>query len=805
MFKLWEGARIKLRSHITYGNILASLSLTSLLLITINIIAPAVDIKAEAQDLSDASNPFIMSLSADESTQIDFVPTPTQKVYTGSSSIEYSNTCPHGLAVAMSASSEETGLVKTGASQGTIPTIASGNTLSNNTWGYSVDGGSTYNQIPALSSPAVIADITSETAATQTLNLTYGVKVDNTILSGSYSNSILYTISAKPQCLVFDLKWDLNDGTGGTSFEDTKISYGDAINLQNYIPTKNGYDFAGWKSSATNEVFPADSEAVFVNPTNAGEVTLTAQWTPVTYLIAYTLNGGAVSGNPTSYTIESNAITLANPTRNGYNFTGWTGSNGTTKQTTVTIPKGSTGDKLYSANWTPINYTISYTMNGGSCSSYTNSYTIETNTFSLCIPTRNGYTFAGWTGSNGTTKQTSVSIAKGSTGNKSYTANWTPVNYSISYTLNSGSVSGNPTSYNIETNTITLKNPTRNGYTFAGWTGSNGTTKQTTVTIPKGSTGNKSYAANWTLVNYSISYTLNDGSVWGSQNPTSYTVESNAITLNNPTRSNYSFTGWSGTGLSGSTNQTVTIPKGSTGNRSYTANWQVVGILSISNMQDMTSALCSATESGTTAELTDIRNDHVYTVAKLRDGRCWMTEDLKIISEFRGRTISSSDSNLPSGVTFTLPYDNNSFNDGGYNTNAAYVMSSGSYENGAYYYSFYSATAGWGTSSVSSGSSPQDICPKGWRLPTSDEFGELVDKYPGSGSYKIYDLPGFDGYGGYVSNGHLNSSSIYGGNWWSSSVKNGSQAHNLSASRTGSAHVGYEDRGRGLNVRCIAK
>ena len=277
MFKLWEGARIKLRSHITYGNILASFSLTSLLLITINIIAPAVDIKAEAQDLSDTSNPFIMSLSADESTQIDIVPTPTQKVYTGSSSIEYSNTCPYGFTVAMSASSEETSLTNTGASQGTIPTIASGNTLSDNTWGYSVDGGSTYNQIPALSSPAIIADTTSEATVTQALALTYGVKVDNTILSGSYSNNVLYTISAKPQCLVFDLKWDLNGSTSGTSFEDTKISYGDAINLQNYIPTKNGYDFAGWKSSVTNEVFPADSEAVFVNPTNAEEVTLTAQ------------------------------------------------------------------------------------------------------------------------------------------------------------------------------------------------------------------------------------------------------------------------------------------------------------------------------------------------------------------------------------------------------------------------------------------------------------------------------------------------------------------------------------------------
>ena len=82
--------------------------------------------------------------------------------------------------------------------------------------------------------------------------------------------------------------------------------------------------------------------------------------------------------------------------------------------------------------------------------------------------------------------------------------NYASVNYTISYTLNGGSVSGNPTSYNIETNTFTLKNPTRSGYTFTGWTGSNGSTKQTSVSITKGSTGNKTYTANWQVNQASV-------------------------------------------------------------------------------------------------------------------------------------------------------------------------------------------------------------------------------------------------------------------------------------------------------------
>lgn len=85
-----------------------------------------------------------------------------------------------------------------------------------------------------------------------------------------------------------------------------------------------------------------------------------------------------------------------------------------------------------------------------------------------------------------------------------------PVDYSISYNLNGGSVSENPTTYNVETNTFTLKNPTKPGYTFTGWTGSNGTTPQTTVSISKGSTGDKSYAANWkpSTSTYKVNYLL---------------------------------------------------------------------------------------------------------------------------------------------------------------------------------------------------------------------------------------------------------------------------------------------------------
>ena len=68
----------------------------------------------------------------------------------------------------------------------------------------------------------------------------------------------------------------------------------------------------------------------------------TMTYTPISYSLSYNLNTSGVTGattpsNPSSYTIESSKITLNNPSSTSHNFTGWTGSNGSTAQTTVTI------------------------------------------------------------------------------------------------------------------------------------------------------------------------------------------------------------------------------------------------------------------------------------------------------------------------------------------------------------------------------------------------------------------------------------------------------------------------------------
>ena len=309
------------------------------------------------------------------------------------------------------------------------------------------------------------------------------------------------------------------------------------------------------------------------NFTWSGNNTLCSLESSYAWPISYNLDGGTTD-NPATYTWESATFTLTNPTREGYTFTGWTGSNGNTPQSTVTIANHTHAHLNYTAHWTPITYNLTYDLDGGSVATANpDTYTIETADFTLVNPTREGYTFAGWTGTGLNGPTMTVTVLPNSHGDRSYTAHWTPITYNISYDLDGGSVATpNPDTYTIETPEFTLNTPTREGYTFAGWTGTGLDAATQTVTIAQGSTGHRSYTANWEIITYNITYDYGIDGVSAS-NPATYTVETPTFTLTNPSEpTGCFFLGWTGTGLDAAT-QTVTIARGSTGDRSYTATW----------------------------------------------------------------------------------------------------------------------------------------------------------------------------------------------------------------------------------------
>ena len=199
-------------------------------------------------------------------------------------------------------------------------------------------------------------------------------------------------------------------------------------------------------------------------------------------------------------------------------------------------------------------------------------YTVESEAFQLPIPVRTGYIFLGWTGEGITEPQKTIEIPQGSTGDRTYTANWQVIEYTIITLLEGGNAGSSQVYFYTVEQTVTLPTPTRTGYTFLGWTGEGITTPQPNVTIPKGSTGDKTYIENWELTEYNITMDLNGG---GGQEKVVYTMTDEDFELPTPTRNGYEFVGWTGEGIT--TPQTsVKIPKGSTGNKAYTANWKVI-------------------------------------------------------------------------------------------------------------------------------------------------------------------------------------------------------------------------------------
>ena len=370
------------------------------------------------------------------------------------------------------------------------------------------------------------------------------------------------TYTANWQVIEYTIITLLEGGNAGTS-EVYFYTVEQTVTLP--TPTRTGYTFLGW----TGEGITTPQPNVTIPKGSTGDKRYIENWKLTEYNITMDLNGGS-GQEKVVYTMTDEDFELPTPTRNGYEFVGWTGEGITTPQTSVKIPKGSTGNKAYTANWQVIEYTITLDTNGGPVVSPIK-YTVE-DTFTLPYILRPGYEFAGWTlDGSGMLPFTPLIIYPGTTGDLHYKAEWRLAEYTITMDLNGGS-GQEKVVYTITDEDFELPTPTRNGYEFVGWTGERITTPQTRVKIPKGSTGNKAYTANWKVIRYTITLDTNGGAVIASIR---YTVEDSVTLPIPPERPGYEFAGWVLDGSGQFPSTPMIIPKGSTGDRIYKAEWRV--------------------------------------------------------------------------------------------------------------------------------------------------------------------------------------------------------------------------------------
>ena len=133
------------------------------------------------------------------------------------------------------------------------------------------------------------------------------------------------------------------DSNGGYEVAPIEVTYDSSYEID-VVPTRTGYTFNKYTLNGEDYVISEKYQ-------EPKDITLKAEWNAIDYNINYNLNGGTNNpNNPSRYTIES-SITLNEPTRTGYTFSGWTYSGQSTPIKNVTIPKGTTGERTFTANW----------------------------------------------------------------------------------------------------------------------------------------------------------------------------------------------------------------------------------------------------------------------------------------------------------------------------------------------------------------------------------------------------------------------------------------------------------------------
>lgn len=260
-----------------------------------------------------------------------------------------------------------------------------------------------------------------------------------------------------------------------------------------------------------------------------------------TYHIKYTLVGGTMSGAPETYTENSADITLPQPTKADYRFTGWTGTDLTAPTMEVTIPTGSKGDREYTANWEKIQYfTVSYRDGGHGKSTMPADEKVEEGKYATrpTDPTEKGWIFKGWYEKDDYIGDVFDFEKTQITHDITLTARWAQA-FTVKFDANGHGAA--PADQTVEINGKAAKptDPTDGDYSFQGWY----TTAECSTTFDFSTpiTGDTTVYAKW-VKKPIVSFNRNGHGTA----PASQTVELNgkATKPADPTAEGYVFRGW---------------------------------------------------------------------------------------------------------------------------------------------------------------------------------------------------------------------------------------------------------------------
>ncbi|MBQ7201790.1 InlB B-repeat-containing protein [Candidatus Saccharibacteria bacterium] len=479
-------------------------------------------------------------------------------------------------------------------------------------------------------------------------------------------------------------------------------------------------------------------------PKSLDSASATGSHTPV--LTISPSNSATLSLTPGNFSTVSQTIDVSTTNRTGYTLT-FKANGESTSLTNISNNAFTIPSIVTTLQSTDFDNNYGYSTNGGTTYSAVPLVTAdEIATTNAANSIANTYTLT-----FGAIVDTSVPSG---TYQKTFTvmATANPCDFLIFYDKNTeDTVSNMPSTdqvaYDATQTTITTTVPIRNEYTFLGWSENENAlaaTYQPGDTMQLSSNTEIYLYAIWQEDTCDAGYICYFGNRADAGTMADQAATSNTETIlipSNFSKNGYGFAGWNtltdGTGTNYGPNATITTGDISSEGMKLYAKW----IQSAGNMQTWTG--CSNLATGAVTALKDTRDNNVYAIAKLADGKCWMIENLRLdpgtanitanntngpTTDFLSATSTAATTNTfcspdSSACDDKITYNARNLNRSltpSYDTN---TNTSAWYSYGIYY-NWFTATAGNGTYSKSSGVVTGDICPAGWRLPTGNTGGE---------------------------------------------------------------------------------
>ena len=290
-------------------------------------------------------------------------------------------------------------------------------------------------------------------------------------------------------------------------------TYGDTS-----LPERSGYTFVDWYKDA-------NCTEVYEPTTLMGDLHLYAKWVKTAYNVEYYVDGEKV-GNTETYKVGDNVVIRDNPTKEGYTFTGW--KIGNEKAANFPMPSH---DVTITGEFVKTDFNVTYKVDGEQYGA-TETYKVGDNVVIRDNPTKEGYTFSGWTSDDAAFNSSGFKMpARNVTIKGTFVAN----EYNVTYKVDGAEYATD--TYKVDAGVAIRDIPTKEGYTFSGWTSDDAAFNSSGFKMPaRNVTIKGTFVAN----EYNVTYKV-DGAEYATD---TYKVDAGVAIRDIPTKEGYTFSGW---------------------------------------------------------------------------------------------------------------------------------------------------------------------------------------------------------------------------------------------------------------------